>query len=251
MDMKDSCVLVVGGAGGLGSRVCRAVAEAGANVVIVYLKPQEEARSEELVTELSSLGPRAMAIQADMAVQADIDRVLERTLDEFERIDVLINSTGMNKPIPFPDVEAIDEELWNQILNSNLTGPFLTIRSLTPIMRRQGFGRIVNVASVAGLAPMGSSIAYAVAKAGLVHLTRCMAKALGPDILVNSVSPGMMAGVGMVADFPQSAADSYGQSSILGRTTYAKDVVDAIVTLVRTDSITGQTLVVDAGVVYH
>lgn len=249
MKIEGSCTVVIGGTGGVGTRLCRALVEAGGNVAIGYLRSQEKA--ESLASDLSALGPKVIAVQADIDTQAGIDKLLGQALDEFGRIDVLVHTAGINKLIPHGDLESLDEEIWNLIIHSNLTGPFLAMRSVVPIMKRQGQGRIVNVTSIAALAPLGSSIAYAVSKAGLTHLTRCFAKAFGPEVLVNSVAPGMMAGVGMVADFPASAAEGYSNSSALGRTTGVDDVVDAILTLIKTDSITGQALAVDAGMVYH
>jgi 3-oxoacyl-[acyl-carrier protein] reductase len=97
-----------------------------------------------------------------------------RALDTFGRVDLLVNDAAYNKWIPFNDLDAMNYEEWQKILAVNLTGPMLCIKAVAPAMQRQGGGRIVNIASVAGLAPSGSSIPYAVSKAGLIHLTRCM-----------------------------------------------------------------------------
>jgi len=153
--------------------------------------------------------------------------------------------------IPFTDLDTLDEQVWTHMMHYNLTAPYLAMRAVAAVMKRQGAGRIVNITSIAALAPMGSSIAYAVSKAGLTHLTRCMAVALAPEILVNAVAPGMMEGTGMAANLAPDAAEKYSQGAALRRTPDKDDVSDAVLTLLRTDSITGQTVVVDAGRVYH
>jgi 3-oxoacyl-[acyl-carrier protein] reductase len=141
--------------------------------------------------------------------------------------------------------------VFRYIVEYNLTAPFVAMRAVAPIMKRQGQGRIVNVTSVAGLSPQGSSIAYAVSKAGLIHLTRCMAVGLAPEILVNSVAPGLMEGTRMTANLTPTHVERAVQNSALKRPTDKDDVADVVVTFARSDSVTGQTLVVDAGRVYH
>ena len=115
-----------------------------------------------------------------------VDDVVKR----FGRLDILINDAAYNKSIPFKDLDNLTYEEWTKIIDINLTGPMLTTKAVGPVMKKQGSGRIVNISSVAGLGPTGSSIAYAVSKAGLIHLTKCMAVALAPEVLVNCVAPG-------------------------------------------------------------
>ncbi len=169
----------------------------------------------------------------------------------FGRVDILVNDAAYNKWIPFTDLDALTLEEWTKILTVNLTGPMLLIKAVAAEMRKQGEGRIVNISSVAGLAASGSSIPYAVSKAGLNHLTKCMAVALAPEILVNCVAPGYLEGTLMSANL----APGYGQKaidgSLLKRAASKDDVADQVVDFCRTDSITGQTLVVDSGRVLH
>jgi len=249
MEIRGSSAIVTGGAGGLGRRLCLALAMAGADVAVVDIKPKDEI--ESFAAQLSALGPQALAIQADVTAQEGIDVILQRTVEEFGRVDVLINTAVYHRLIPFQDLGTLNEAVWSRMIHTNLTGPFLAMRSVAPIMKRQGGGRIVNITSIAGLAPMGSSISYAVSKAALTHLTRCMAVALAPDVLVNAVAPGLMEGTGVTANLAADAPDKYRQVSLLKRTVSKDDVADAVLLLIRTDSITGQTLVVDAGVFFH
>jgi 3-oxoacyl-[acyl-carrier protein] reductase len=118
-------------------------------------------------------------------------------------------------------------------------------------MKRQGSGRIVNIASVAGLAPMGSSLAYASSKAALIHLTRCLAVALAPDITVNCIAPGLVEGTRMAKRIPLEVVDRARRSMVLGHAADAGDIAEQVVTFCRTDSITGQVIVVDGGMYFH
>lgn len=133
----------------------------------------------------------------------------------------------------------------------NLTGPFLCSKAVSAVMKRQGRGRIVNIGSIAGLHPIGSSIAYAVSKAALTHLTRCLAVALAPDVLVNCVAPGFMEGTRMSENLAPEYQQKARQGSLLQRAADKDDVAATVVEFCRTDSITGQTLVIDAGRVFH
>ena len=151
-------------------------------------------------TELQSTGVRAEAMACDVTSPSQVQDLVSRVLDTFGRVDVLINDAAYNKWIPFTDLDAMTYEEWQKILAVNLTGPMLCIKAVAPAMRRHGGGRIVNIASVAGLAPSGSSIPYAVSKAGLIHLTRCMAVGLAPDILVNCIAPGYLDGTRATAN---------------------------------------------------
>lgn len=249
MEIKGTAAIVTGGTGGLGRRICFALAKAGANVAVVYLKSRAEA--EGLAEELSALGPRAVAIQADVTTQEGIDGMLERTLKELGRIDSLVLDAAYNQWIPFKDLETLNAAVWNKIIGYNLTSPFLAMRAVAPIMKRQGQGRIVSITSVAGLSPTGSSMAYAVSKGALIHLTHCMAVALAPEILVNNVAPGLMEGTRMTDNLAPEYREASRQGAVLKRAADKDDVADAVLTFIRTDSITGQTLVVDAGKVFH
>jgi 3-oxoacyl-[acyl-carrier protein] reductase len=249
MELKGTTAIVTGGTGGLGRRICWHLAEEGVNVALVYLKSKEAA--EAYAAELTALGPRAIAVQADITTQEGIDTMIAAAQKEFGRVDILVNDAAFNRWIPFPDLETLDLEVWNHMMNYNLTAPFLAMRTVGPIMKKQGQGRIVNIASIAGLKPSGSSMAYATSKAALIHLSRCMAVALAPEVLVNSVSPGLMEGTRMTSNLAPDYQAATRRNAALGRAAEKDDVADQIVTFCRTDSITGQTMVIDAGVFYH
>jgi 3-oxoacyl-[acyl-carrier protein] reductase len=127
----------------------------------------------------------------------------------------------------------------------------LCMKAVAPAMREQGQGRIVNIASVAGLVPQGSSIAYAVSKAGLIHLTKCMAVALSPEVLVNCVAPGLLEGTRSTANLLESEIERAVNQSLLKRAADKDDVAEQVLTMCRTDTMTGQTIVIDAGRVFN
>jgi 3-oxoacyl-[acyl-carrier protein] reductase len=249
MDLRGTVSLVTGGNGGLGRRISQALAEAGSNVAIVCRTSREDA--EGVALELRSLDVEAEVFQADVTVQEEIRALYEQVLARFGSIDVLVNNAAYNLSVAYKDLEGLTPEIWNTILNANTTGPFLCCREIAPIMKRQGRGRIINISSVAGLTPTGSSIAYAVSKAALNHLTRCMAVALAPEVLVNCVAPGLLEGTRMTTRLHPDQVRNSLAGSLLQRAADRDDVADQVVTFARTDSTTGQTMVIDAGRFFH
>jgi 3-oxoacyl-[acyl-carrier protein] reductase len=250
VQLADAVVVVTGGTGGLGSRICRKFAAQGARVAVVYLTQQNAA--EQLAQDLLADGASAsLAVQADVTRSDQISALVERVLAEWGRIDVLVNDAAFNQAVPFQDLENMTPELWDKIMLSNISGPFLCSRAVAPIMRRQGIGRIVNIGSVAGFHPGGSSIAYAVSKAALAHLTRCLAVALAPDVLVNGVAPGLMEGTRMTARLLPEQVQRAATEAALHRPVDKDDVADQVVTLARSDSTTGQNVIIDSGRFFH
>ncbi len=249
MNISGSTAIITGGTGGLGSRLARKFADAGANIALVYKESHEKA--EAVADELRELGPRVLPIAADLSTPDGIDTMVERTLEEFDAIDILVNNAAMNLWIPFSELDKMTLDIWDEIINMNLTGPFLCAKAVAGAMKSRGHGRIINISSGAGLRPGGSSIAYAVSKAGLIHLTRCLAVALAPEVLVNCIAPGMLEETRMTANLDPKFAERARRGALLKRAASKSDVADQAVAFARTDTITGQTIVVDAGVVFH
>jgi NAD(P)-dependent dehydrogenase (short-subunit alcohol dehydrogenase family) len=249
MNLKDSVAVVTGGNGGLGQRICHALASAGANVAVVYAQSAKEA--ETVARDLQNRGVKAEAFGCDVTDPAQVQRLMEAVVGRFGRIDILINDAAYNKSIPFDDLDSLTFEVWSKILDVNLTGPMHCIKAVAPIMRRQKRGRIVNISSIAGLGPQGSSIAYAVSKAGLIHLTKCMAVALAPDVLVNCVAPGLLEGTRATANLAASQIERAASGSLLKKPADKDDVADQVVVMCRTDTMTGQTVVIDSGRTFH
>ena len=250
MDLKGAVALVTGGNGGLGQRICHALAQEGAHVAVMYARSREQAQS--VASELAlRYQIKAQAFACDISDDAAVDRLVREVTQTFGRLDVLVNDAAYNVSIPFGDLDNLTLEVWDKIMAVNLTGPMRLTKAVAPIMKAQGSGRIVNIASVAGLSPTGSSIAYAVSKAGLIHLTRCMAVALAPETLVNCVAPGLLEGTRATANLRSEQIERSASSSLLKKAADKDDCADMVVTMCRTETMTGQTVVIDAGRIFH
>jgi 3-oxoacyl-[acyl-carrier protein] reductase len=250
MELRGAVALVTGGNGGLGQRICHALAREGVHIAIMYAQSREQA--EGVARDIASAHQvNAAAFGADITDAAAVSALVEGVLKRFGRIDILVNDAAFNKSIPFPDLDGMTNEVWDKIMAINLTGPMRLIKTVAPIMKAQGRGRIVNIASVAGITPSGSSIAYAVSKAGLIHLTRCMAVALAPETLVNCVAPGLLDGTRATSNLRPEQIERSAASALLKRPADKDDCADMVVTMCRTETMTGQTMVIDAGRVFH
>jgi 3-oxoacyl-[acyl-carrier protein] reductase len=159
----------------------------------------------------------------------------------------LINNAAWNIGIPFPDLAALDADTWDRVQETNVRGPYLLARELQLELAAGDGGRIVNIASVGGLMPGSSSIAYSCSKAALIHLTHCLAVAMAPQVSVNCVAPGLVEGTRMANRLPDEVAEGARQQAVLGRVGSAADIASATVMLCQADTITGQTIVVDGG----
>jgi 3-oxoacyl-[acyl-carrier protein] reductase len=250
MDLKGAVALVTGGNGGLGQRICHALAREGVHIAVMYAQSRDQA--ESVVRDLTSQYQiNAAAFGCDITDGVAVDKLVGDVTVRFGRLDILINDAAFNKSVPFPDLDNLTEELWEKIMAVNLTGPMRLTKAVAPVMRAQRRGRIVNIASVAGLGPTGSSIAYAVSKAGLIHLTKCMAVALAPETLVNCVAPGMLEGTRATANLLPGAVERNAAGTLLKKAADKDDCAEMVVTMCRTETMTGQTIVIDAGRVFH
>ncbi|WP_319560733.1 SDR family oxidoreductase [Marispirochaeta sp.] len=248
MKLEGKVAVVTGGTGGLGWYICKSLAEEKAKIVLVYLNSRNKA--EAYAKELRNMGTEAVAVSADVTAEEGIGVMTDAAESNFGGIDALVLNAAFNKWVDFSDLESLDPALWNDIINYNLTAPYLAMRMIGPKMKEKG-GRIVTISSIAGLSPSGSSIAYCVSKAGLIHLTRCMSVALAPSVLVNSVAPGLMEGTRMTENLAPEYAEKARKSALIGKAADREDVAAVVKTFIKTDSITGQTLVVDGGKFFH
>ena len=250
VQLAEAVVTVTGGTGGLGTRICLAFAREHARIAVVYRSRDDAARA--LVQALYAAGAAdARAFKFDVTDAAAIRQLVVEVHDAWGRLDVLVCNAAYNQGVPFSDLEALTPELWQKIVHSNATGPFLLARAVAPIMRAQRNGRIINIGSVSGFKPGGSSIAYAVSKAALAHLTRCLALALAPEVLVNCVAPGLLEGTAMTERMLPDQVQRGRQEAVLRRTVDKDDVAQQVVTLAKSDSTTGQSVIVDAGRFFH
>ena len=249
MELKGAVAIVTGGSGGLGQRICHALAGAGVHVAVGYHSSRDVA--EGVAGEVRDAGVESEAFQCDVTDREQVESLVSQVLDRFGRVDILVNDAAYNIWIPFADLDAMTYEEWNKILSINLTGPMLCIKAVAGPMKSQGSGRIVNISSVAGLEPTGSSIPYGVSKAGLIQLTKGMAVGLAPEILVNCIAPGFLEGTRMSANLAPEYQQRARDGALLKRAADKDDVADQVMAFCSTDSITGQTLVVDSGRIFH
>src|SRR5262249_38876902 len=159
---------------------------------------------------------------------AAVDRLIEAGQKGFGRLDILVNDAAFNKSIVFSDLDSLTLEVWDKIMAINLTGPMRLTKAVGPIMKAQSRGPGGNIASVAGLGPTGSSIAYAVSKAGLIHLTRCMAVALAPETLVNCVAPGLLEGTRATSNLRPEQIDRAAAGALLKKAADKDDCADMV-----------------------
>ena len=238
--LEGQVALVTGGAKRVGRSIALRLASEGAELVVNYLKSKMEA--EQLVQEIraanNNQGRRAIAVEGDVSQRAGVQKLFLAAENEFGRLDILVNNAGIFFPAKFED---LTEEQWDRIMNANLKSQFLCAQAAAPIMKRQGRGRIINLSSLGGLLAWPLYTHYCVSKAGSIMLTRCLARALGPEILVNSVAPGTI-------QFPGEAPDEeYIRRVPLHRTGTGEDIADAVAYLASADFVTGQTMIVDGG----
>lgn len=234
--LAGKVALVTGAGIRIGRSIALRLAAEGADVVVNYRKSADEA--QEVVAKIEAGGRKAVAIQADVSKRADVTKVFAAALEKFGRVDILVNNAGTFFAAKF---EEITDEQWDGILDTNLKSQFLCAQAAASIMKKQGSGRIVNISSLGGMLAWPGYTHYCVSKAGVIMLTRCLSRALGPEVLVNSVAPGTI-------EFPGEAPDEdYIQRVPLHRTGTGDDIADAVAYLVKSDFVTGQILAVDGG----
>jgi 3-oxoacyl-[acyl-carrier protein] reductase/pteridine reductase len=230
--------LVTGAAKRIGRSIALEFSQRGADVIVNYRSSRAEA--EQLVAEIVKMGRRSIAVQADVSVRAQVQNMISRVEKEFGGLDILVNNAGMFQHAPFNE---ITDDQWNGILATNLTSQFICSQTAAPLLKRSGRGRIINLASLGGLLAWPGYTHYCVSKAGVISLTRCMARALAPEITVNAIAPGTITFEGdaaeLEADFIRRAP--------LKRTGKGSDIAEAAAFLAESDFITGQVLVIDGG----
>ncbi len=249
MDVKGKVAIVTGSATGVGRATALQLANLGCGVVVNYTKSEAEAR--ETLADVEKLGVPALLERCDVSDDGAVRQMVHRTIDQLGGVDILVNNAGYTSFVAHSDFEGLTEEVWDRTLAVNLKGTFFCTRAVAEPMRARGGGAIVNVASVAGVRGVGSSIAYAASKAGIINLTMSTSRVLGPEIRVNCVAPGFIDGRwlrgGLGANY-EMARDRTAQNTVLKRVTTPDDIAQVIVSLIRgADMVTGQTIIVDGG----
>ncbi len=249
MQLSGKNAIVTGSAVGVGRATALALAKRGANVVVNYSRSEDEAK--ETVAEVERLGAKALLVRADVSRDSEVRAMVERAVDAFGSIHVLVNNAGTTAFINFADLEGMTEDHWDRILAVNLKGPFFCSRAAAGPLKETGEGTIVNIASVAGIQAIGSSIAYAASKAGLINLTVALARVLAPEVRVNCVAPGFIdtrwlrQGFGAAFEPIKQRAE---EQAPLGRVATPEDIAQVVLSLIEgADFVTGQTITVDGG----
>ena len=234
--LTGQVALVTGAAKRIGRSIALELARQGADVVVNYATSRAEA--EDTAAEITALGRRSVALQADVSKRGDVQKMFAAVESQFARLDLLVNNAG---DFFSARVEELTDAQWDSILDGNLKSQFLCAQAAVPLMKKQGRGRIVNISSLGGLLAWPGYTHYCVSKAGSIMLTRCLARALAPEILVNSVAPGTI-------QFPGEAPDEdYIRRVPLHRTGTGDEIASAVVFLATAEFITGQVLIVDGG----
>jgi ketoreductase RED2 len=239
MDLRGKVAIVTGSSSGIGESVAMALGAAGVSVVV------NSSTSVAAGHAVAAALPDAIYVQGSVADEDACRALVAAAVDRFGRLDILVNNAATTQVIPHADLDAATDEVWREIFEVNVLGTWHMIRAAVPALRASGAGSVLNVSSIAGTRPTGSSIPYAVSKAGLNHLTLLLAKVLGPEIRVNAVAPGLV-------DTPWTASwdvirEYVRAQAPLRRSAVPADVADAVLGLLRADYITGQVLTVDGG----
>jgi pteridine reductase len=238
MELQGKIALVTGGARRVGRAIALELARRGAGIALHYHESTNEAG--ETAAEIRALGVDVATIAADLADPTEIDVLAHDAVRRFGAIDIVVHSAAIYFRTPLGEVTAAD---WDRLHALNLRAPFLLTQALAPVLRAQK-GRVVMITDVGGVRPWTGYLPYGASKAGLIYLTRGLARALAPDVLVNAVSPGTVLPLES-ASAQQIAAEV--ERTALKRLPTPEDVARAVAFLATADSITGQVLAVDSG----
>jgi ketoreductase RED2 len=238
-EFSGRVAIVTGSSSGIGEAAARRLSALGAKVVV------NSATSVEAGERVAaSLPGEALYVRADVSDAAQGRALLDAALARFGRLDILVNNAGWTKVVPHADLESLDDEILRRTFEVNVFGTWWLTKAAMPHLKKSGDGNVVNVTSIAGLRPVGSSIAYAMSKAALNHLTRLLAKACGP-VRVNAVAPGLVA-TPWTADWGPMH-EAVRNVAPLHRSATPDDCAEAVLALLRSRYATGQVLVVDGG----
>lgn len=239
MEIEGKVALVTGAAKRVGRSIALALAEHGAELVIHYRDSEREA--QEVLALAKRAGGKPVAVRGDLSIAADAERLIQTAVQAFGRIEILVNSAAIFHRTPF---ETLTAEEWDHFLNVNLKAPFLLCRQAGEIMLRQGRGKIINLADIAGMKAWAEYIPYSVSKAGMISLTQGLAKALAPSIQVNAIAPGAIL-------LPEGTTPEEREQAIrrvpLKRLGSPEDIARAAIYLIQNDFITGEVLTLDGG----
>jgi 3-oxoacyl-[acyl-carrier protein] reductase len=246
-DLKGKTALVTGGASGIGLATVEIFAKNGATVAINHLA--DDPRGSQEIERLKAAGLKVIGAPGNVSQPGAAERMVAGAIDKLGRLDFLVNNAGTpggSAPIDFADLDAMTEAFWQTIISTNLIGPYRCAHAAAQALKASK-GAIVSTASVAGLNVVGSSIAYGASKAGLINMTRNLARALAPEVRVNAVAPGLVDSPWTKA-WPAERKQASIDKTPLRRMVKPEDIAEGIFFLSAGGAmITGQTLVIDGG----
>lgn len=246
MLLENKTAIVTGGSRGIGRAICVALAKEGANIVTCYAKGA--AAAEETVAMCREYGVQAVAVQADVAVPGDVEALFAEALKVTGTIEILVNNAGITRD---GLLLRMSDDDFNQVIDTNLRGAFYCMRAASKLMMKKRYGRIVTISSVVGVSGNAGQVNYAASKAGVIGMTKSLAKELGSrNVTANAVAPGFIT-TDMTEGLPDAVKEQMAKEIPLSRMGRPEDVADAVTFLVsdKASYITGQVLHVDGGMV--
>ena len=244
MNFTGKTAVVTGGSRGIGRAICLELARGGANVMLCYAGNEQAAL--DTVAACEALGAKAAAMRCDVSKTDEVKALVDAALQQFGAVHILVNNAGITRD---GLLMTMKEDAWDQVLDTNLKGAFLTMKAVARTMMKQRYGRIVNLSSVVGLHGNAGQVNYAASKAGVIGMTKSLAKELASrGVTVNAVAPGFI-DTDMTAALPQAARDALLPTSPTQRLGAAEEVAQAVAFLASDQAayITGQVLAVDGG----
>ncbi len=244
--MAGKVAVVTGGGGGIGSAICRRLAEAGGRVVLTYRQSEEKTNA----VAASLAGDGHLVVRAPVEDSVALQRLADQVADHYGTVDLLVNSAGVTRPVAHDDLDALDDDLIDEIFRVNWRGAFASIRALKSLLASGEGGVVVNISSIAGLTAIGSNVAYCASKAAMNSMTIALGRALAPEIRVVSVSPGWVLG-----EYAKKIDAAYLQEQIdktpLGRLATQEDVAEAVLAAATLLTYTTASIIpVDGGRVF-
>jgi len=249
--MSDSkrVALVTGSATGIGRTTAVELAKHGFDVTINYSRSASDA--QQAVHECEAAGAKALLAQCDVSDDAQVRRLLAEVEKTFGRLDALVNVAGTTVTAAQEDLEAISAEDFDRIFAVNVKGTFLVTRAAAPLLKRTGNAAVVNLASIVGPRPGAQPIPYAASKAAVVNMTRTFSRVLAPEVRVNAVAPGWIAGAWMektLGEHYDRLMERRAKATPMGRVATFEDIAEVILNLIEHNKfVTGETIVIDGG----